>query len=62
MSTQTGQLHLAELGFAQRFIQDQVGHSHAATTAIYLSVSDEFKDRMVRRALDAQLTAAAKAG
>jgi integrase/recombinase XerC len=47
--------HLAELGFAQRFIQDQVGHSHAATTAIYLSVSDEFKDRMVRRALDAQL-------
>ena len=31
--------HLAELGWAAKFIQDQVGHSHAATTAIYLSVS-----------------------
>lgn len=47
--------HLAELGWAQQFIQDQVGHSHAATTAIYLSVSDDFKDRIVRQAIDAQL-------
>jgi site-specific recombinase XerD len=47
--------HLAELGFADRFIQEQVGHSHAATTAVYLSVSDDFKDRMVRAAIDAQL-------
>jgi site-specific recombinase XerD len=47
--------HLAEEGWAQRFIQDQVGHSHAATTAIYLSVSDDFKDRMVRRAIEDQL-------
>jgi integrase/recombinase XerC len=49
--------HLAEHGYADRFIQDQVGHSHAATTAIYLSVSDDFKNRMVRNALDRQLTA-----
>ncbi|MBV9192648.1 MAG: tyrosine-type recombinase/integrase [Solirubrobacterales bacterium] len=48
--------HLAELGYADRFIQDQVGHSHSATTAIYLSVSDDFKNRMVRSALDSQLT------
>ena len=54
--------HLAELGWATRFIQDQVGHSHAATTAIYLSVSDDFKDRMVRAALDDQLATAAGAG
>ncbi len=54
--------HLAELGWASRFIQDQVGHSHAATTAIYLSVSDDFKDRMVRAALDDQLAAAAATG
>jgi site-specific recombinase XerD len=47
--------HLAELGFADRFIQEQVGHSHAATTAVYLSVTDDFKDRMVRAAIDAQL-------
>ena len=47
--------YLAEQGWASRFIQDQVGHSHAATTAIYLSVSDDFKDRMVRAAIDEQL-------
>ncbi len=47
--------HLAELGCAERFIQEQVGHSHAATTAVYLSVSDDFKDRLVRRAVEAQL-------
>lgn len=28
--------HLAEEGWAAKFIQDQVGHSHAATTAIYM--------------------------
>ncbi len=48
--------HLAELGWAAKFIQDQVGHSHAATTAIYLSVGDDFKDRMVRSAIDDQLS------
>jgi integrase/recombinase XerC len=47
--------HLAELGWPSRFIQDQVGHSHAATTAIYLSMSDDVKDRLVRRAIDDQL-------
>jgi len=47
--------HLAELGWASKFIQDQVGHSHAATTAIYMSVGDDFKDRLVRAAIDEQL-------
>ena len=47
--------HLAEQGWAAQFIQDQVGHSHAATTAIYLSVGDDFKDRLVRAAIDEQL-------
>lgn len=47
--------HLAEQGWAAKFIQDQVGHSHAATTAIYLSVGDDFKDRLVRQAIDDQL-------
>jgi integrase/recombinase XerC len=47
--------HLSELGWAARFIQDQVGHSHAATTAIYMSVGDDFKDRLVRAAIDEQL-------
>jgi integrase/recombinase XerC len=47
--------HLAELGWAAKFIQDQVGHSHAATTAIYMSVGDDFKDRLVRAAINEQL-------
>jgi hypothetical protein len=47
--------HLAELGWAAKFIQDQVGHSHAATTPIYMSVGDDFKDRLVRAAIDEQL-------
>jgi integrase/recombinase XerC len=47
--------HLAELGWAAKFIQDQVGHSHAATTAIYMSVGDDFKDRLLRAAIDEQL-------
>jgi integrase/recombinase XerC len=47
--------HLAEQGWAAKFIQDQVGHSHAATTAIYMSVGDDFKDRLVRAAIDEQL-------
>jgi hypothetical protein len=33
----------------------QVGHSHAATTAVYMSVSDDFKDRLIRAAIDEQL-------
>ena len=47
--------HLAELGWAAKFVQDQVGHSHAATTAVYMSVGDDFKDRLVRAAIDEQL-------
>jgi integrase/recombinase XerC len=48
--------HLAELGWAAKFIQDQVGHNHAATTAVYMFVGDDFKDRLVRAAIDEQLT------
>ena len=40
--------------WAAKFSQDQVGHSHAATTAIYISVGDDFKDRLVRAAIDEQ--------
>jgi integrase/recombinase XerC len=31
--------YLAEQGWASKFIQEQVGHSHAATTAIYMSLA-----------------------
>lgn len=44
--------HLVEAGYPERFVQEQVGHSYASTTAIYTSVSDDFKNRVLRRALD----------
>ena len=60
--------HLIEDGWDPLFVQQQVGHEHASTTAIYTCVSSDFRTRTLRRALDATLaqattetTAAAKA-
>jgi len=36
-----------------KIIQDQVGHAHASTTALYTGVSDEFRTRLLARALEA---------
>lgn len=44
--------HLIEFGYAERFVQDQVGHAHASTTAIYANVTDDFRRRTVMRALE----------
>jgi hypothetical protein len=33
------------------FVQEQVGHAYASTTAIYASVSDDFKHQTLRAAL-----------
>jgi site-specific recombinase XerD len=43
--------HLVEFGYPERFVQDQAGHAYASTTAIYTGVSDEFRNRLLRRAL-----------
>lgn len=43
--------HLIEHGYPERFVQEQVGHSYASTTAIYTSVSDDFKNRILAEAL-----------
>lgn len=43
--------HLIEYGYADRFVQEQVGHRHASTTAIYTSVSGDFKNRILADAL-----------
>lgn len=43
--------HLIEYGYADRFVQEQVGHRHASTTAIYTSVSGDFKNRVLADAL-----------
>ncbi|MFI0406500.1 tyrosine-type recombinase/integrase [Actinomadura sp. 3N508] len=44
---------LIESGYDAQFVTDQVGHSHAATTAIYTAVSSDFKNLKVREHLDA---------
>jgi len=49
--------HLIEGGWDPLFVQQQAGHEHASTTAIYTCVSSDFRTRTLRRALDA--TAAA---
>jgi site-specific recombinase XerD len=44
--------HLMEDGFDPLFIQQQVGHSWASTTALYTGVSSDFKNQVLRSALD----------
>jgi site-specific recombinase XerD len=44
--------HLVEFDYPERFVQDQVGHAYASTTAIYTGVSDEYRNRLLRRSLE----------
>ena len=46
-----GSGNLIEFGYPERFVQDQVGHAYASTTAIYTHVSDEFRTQLIRDAL-----------
>ena len=41
--------HLVEFGYPERFVQ--VGHAFASTTAIYTSVSNDFKNKTLQAAL-----------
>lgn len=43
--------HLIEHGYADRFVQEQVGHHVASSTAIYTSVSGDFKNQILSDAL-----------
>jgi site-specific recombinase XerD len=47
--------HLIEDGFDPLFVQMQVGHRHASTTAIYTAVNGDYKQRALADALAAQL-------
>lgn len=42
---------LIEGGYPERFVTEQVGHSWGSTTAIYCSVSDDFKNRVLAKAV-----------
>jgi integrase/recombinase XerC len=47
--------HLTEFGYPARFVQEQAGHSHAATTAIYMGVSNEYRNKLLEAALKGRL-------
>ena len=47
--------HLIEFGYPERFVQEQVGHAYAATTAIYTSVSNDFKHKTLKTRAEARL-------
>ena len=49
--------HLIEDGVDPLFVQQQVGHSWASTTAVYTSVGTDAKNRMLRAALAVAFTA-----
>ena len=50
--------HLIEAGWDPLFVQQQVGHEHASTTAIYTCVSSDFRIRTLRQVLDNTMQAA----
>ncbi|GHE72619.1 tyrosine-type recombinase/integrase [Streptomyces capitiformicae] len=53
--------HLIEDGWDPRFVQEQVGHEHASTTALYTCVGSDFRTRTLRRHLDDTVAAALEA-
>ena len=48
--------HLIEDGYDPLFVQQQVGHRWGSTTALYTGVSGDYRNRTLRRALDAAFT------
>lgn len=44
--------HLIEFDYPERFVQDQVGHRYASTTAVYAGVSDDYRHRLLQRVID----------
>lgn len=48
--------HQIEDGVDPKFVQEQVGHRFASTTAIYTGVSTDFMNTMMRNALDRAFT------
>ena len=49
--------HLIEDGYDPLFVQQQVGHRWGSTTALYTGVTGDYRNRTLRRALDAAFTA-----
>jgi hypothetical protein len=43
--------HLIEFDYPEKFVSTQVAHTYAATKGIYTGVSDEYRNRLLQRAL-----------
>ncbi|MGH3198593.1 MAG: hypothetical protein ACRDNT_22345, partial [Streptosporangiaceae bacterium] len=43
--------HLVEFDYPEKFVSMQAGHGYASTTAIYTGVSDDYRNRVIQRAL-----------
>jgi site-specific recombinase XerD len=54
--------HLIEDGWDAKFVQDQLGHEYASTTALYTCVSSDFRIRTLRRVLDSTIEGALSSG
>jgi integrase/recombinase XerD len=54
--------HLIEDGWDAKFVQDQLGHEYASTTALYTCVSSDFRVRTLRRVLDSTIEGALSSG
>lgn len=46
--------HLVEFDYPERFIQEQVGHAFSSTTAIYVGVSNEYRNRLLTQSIHAR--------
>ena len=53
--------HLIEDGTDALFVQQQAGHDHASTTALYTCVSSDYRTRTLRAALDTTIAKALNA-
>ncbi|GAA4173106.1 tyrosine-type recombinase/integrase [Gryllotalpicola koreensis] len=54
--------HLIEDGLDALFVQQQVGHDYASTTAIYTAVSSDYRTKTLRKALDGTIADALRLG
>ncbi|MCZ0914064.1 site-specific integrase [Gordonia sp. Swx-4] len=46
--------HLVEFDYPERFIQEQVGHAFSSTTAVYIGVSNEYRNGLLMQSIHAR--------
>lgn len=54
--------HLIEDGWDPLFVKDQVGHEYASTTGIYTFVSNDFRNKTLKNALDQTIRESLESG